>query len=1045
MPLVIKPRTLGLLHKVERRRVGARLILSVMAAFDLAAPERLDGEQALWTMAAACLPEACPLDMCMPKPRGEVLIGGRLEAPQSDAVLLEAEIGPVRKSLAVFGDRWWTVSGGAYVATAPRPITDLLLGPQRAFGGAGHPANPAGQGFGAADRFGAGEPVALPNIERPDRLIHAPDDAPPTAAFGPIDLMAPERQRLAGTYDADWLRDVAPALADDIHPDFFLTAPADQRFATYLAGDETYRLRNFSPSAPYLEGQLPGLRPRAFVGRNDGQWIEADLALDTLWLMAGARRGVLIWHGVVPVLDIEGKDVSDIMLAYERMADPPRSIRHYAEVRRLRSDPEEGPRHAFSEWQLTPEADPEREARRRSARADAARDRAERQARAMAFLTNRQLDAAGVPASLRPPPPEPEADPLLLPTAEEIAEGDFDLGDLLDMIEAKSAAAQAQMRAAAEKAQPVLSAITRLDAPGAGPGEVDALLASLSAYDDGALSAALDAGAGQAQAEFRGGEGDEDAPEALRAALAKAKGALDWRSAIASGLPQEDADARLEAAKGRFLGLPESAPLADVRASLSAAGTLPRPAFPPDAPPPQPDRPDAGLSIGSLLDRLAGEPDLPAGEADRMAAKLSTADGAIRAALPGLSVEPGGSALEALISDLSTSAPEAPTGSLDSRLASAEAQIAEGLTLIDAMAPMLEEGMARMRLAAPQAAYPERPMAPRIAKGFGDFVLEQARAGLDLRGRDLAGVDLAGADLSGVDLTGAFLERANLARARFTGANLSEAVLTEARLDHADFSDAQFGGANLSRIRAVAARFDRARFNGGLVLEADFSGARAVGAVFSDMRFVGTNLSGADLSEARLQDVVLLRVKAADIRLDRASLRQCQGLECDLSGAWLEGAFLDRCAFVALVAPGLKAAQSDVRGTAFIGGAKLAGADFSGGLAGEASFHGADLTGARFGRASCDRTLFCEAALAGSDFRLASLRRALFDNAVLSHADFGGAQLMEAQLHRADLSAAFFRLANLYGADLSDAMLTGADFSGANLTNSPLALETVHG
>ncbi|WP_127089612.1 DUF2169 family type VI secretion system accessory protein [Aquabacter cavernae] len=1042
MPLVIKPRTLGLLHKVERRRDGARLILCVIAAFDLADPARLDGEQALWTMAAASLPEGSPLDMCMPKPRAEVLIGGKVDAPHADALLLEAEVGTVRKSLAVFGDRWWTIAGGAYVPTAPRPIRDLLLSPARAFGGAGHAANPAGMGFAAVERIGTGEAVQLPNIERPDRLIHAPDEVPLPAAFGPLDIMSPERQRLAGTYDAAWARDVAPALADDIHPDFFLTAPPDQRLGAYLAGDEPYRLRNFSASAPYLEGRLPGVRPRAFAGLENGHWIEAELTLDTLWLMAGARRGVLIWHGVVPVEDIEGKDVTDIMLARERLTDAPRALSHYAEVRRLRRDPELGPRYAFSEWQLTPPVDRAEEERRRAARMTLARQRAERQTQAMVFLRDRQMDAMGLPLSLRPPPPEPDPDPLPLPTPEELAEGDFDLGDLLDMIEAKSAAAQEQVRLEAEKGQPLLSAMARIDAPGAGAGELDAVLKALEAYDGGALVASLDAASAQGRADIPGLEGEADLSDA--ATLAKAQGALDWRATILDNLPGADHEAELEQAKARFLGLPEAAPLAEVRASLAAASNVRMPDLPPDAPPLGTPGP-VQASIGGLLDAIAAEPDVPAAGAASVNARLAQADRQIAAALPGLSKTGGGSALDALLADLASTAPQVPAASPQERMSAAQAQMDDGLGIIDSLAPVLEAGTAQMRRAAPQAAYPERPLAPRIAKRFGDFVLDQARAGIDLRGRDLAGVDLAGADLSGADLTGAFLERANLARARLCGANLSEAVLTEARLEQADFSDAVLVGANLSRVKAAGARFDRARFGGGLVLDADFSGVSAVGAAFSDMRFIATRLAGADFSEARLQDLVFMRVQASEMRLDRASLRQCQALECDFSGASLEGGFLDRCAFLALTAPGLRAAQADVRGTSFLGGAKLAGADFSGGLLSEASFLGADLSGARFLRAVCDRTLFCEAGLADADFRLASLRRALLDNAGLVRADFGGAQLMEAQLHRADLSAAFLRKANLYGADLSDAVMIGADLSGANLLNSPLALETAHG
>ncbi|MEW6256040.1 MAG: DUF2169 domain-containing protein [Pseudomonadota bacterium] len=1042
MPLVIKPRSLALLHKVERRRSGARFIAAVVAAFDLADSSAVDSEQALWPMLAASLPEGAAVDMCMPKPRAELLIGGRLTHPDQTGMFLEAELAGIRTSLAVFGNRWWVQEGGAYVATKPQSISDLLLGPQRAFGGEGHPANPVGLGFNAVDRIGAGAPVALPNVERPDALIHSILDVPPPAQFGPMDIMAPERQRLAGTYDAAWLRDVAPALADDIHPDFFLMAPPGQRFWGHLVGDEPYRLRNFSASAPLIEGRLPGLRPRAFVGQTADRWSEMELALDTVWFMAGARRGVLVWHGVLPVDDIEGKDVSDVMLAYERLDQTPRPIAHYADVRRVRCDPDLAPRYAFSEWQLTPPRDPAEEERRRAARRAKAERGAALHAEMMAFMTTRALDKAGVPEALRPAAPGgADPDPLLLPTEEDLAEGDFDLGDLLDQIEAKTTQATELMRRAAEKGQPVLDAMARLHAHDAGESELDALLTALQGLDGGNLSAALDGTLGGQAISPKGLEEEAASSPVLSAALEQARNAQDWRSALLAGLKPEGDETLLEQAKARFLHLPEASPLAAARAGLADLAKSPLPALPDDfeEPPPQSlsSRPISDL-LAQLDAPLAEKPEARA----EMEAKLAAADSSLRAALPALGAE--GHALDTLLLELTSGAPPAH-GSSRERLGDIPRQIAEGAKLIDDMEPLVESGIADMRRAAPSAIFPERPMAPRIAKRFGDFVHQKAREGLDLSGRDLAGVDLAGIDLSGANLAGAFLERANLARARLRGADLSGAVLTEARLEEADLSDANLTGANLSRVRAHRVRLDRARSSGGLLMEADLSSSTAIGVVLTDMQFMEADLTDANFTEARLLDLVLIKVRAPGLRLDRASVRQCQWLECDLSGARMDGAHLDRCAFIRLTAPGLRAVSTDLRHSSFLGGAQLAAADFSDALLSDASFFGADLEGARFRRSVGDRALFCEARIGQGDFRLASLRRTLFDNAQLNGADFAGAQMMEAQLHRAELTGAFFRRASLFGADLSDAMLAGADFTGANLLNSPLALETTHG
>ncbi|MFG1418654.1 DUF2169 domain-containing protein [Xanthobacter sp. V0B-10] len=1044
MPVIIKPRTLGLLHKVERRRDGGRFIVTVLAAFDLEDSARIDGEQGLWTMAAAALPPGTPLDMGMPKPRAEVLIAGRVQAPDAGALLLEAQIGGLHKRLAVFGDRWWaTQPGGGYAPTAPRAITDLLLSRARAFGGAGHPANKEGLGSGALDRVGRGEAVALPNIEDPDALIHSILDQPAPAAFGPVDLLDPARQALAGTYDAAWTRDLAPGLPDDIHPDFFMTAPRDQWLAAHLRGDEPYRLHNFSAGAPFIEGRLPGIAPRAFVGRGPAAWNEIALALDTVWLVAGARRGVLVWHGVMPVADIEGRDVTDVMIAYERMGAPPRSLAHYAQVRQVRCDPATAARFAFSEWQLAPARDPDETARRKAARMARAREQAALRAQAMAFLAGRAMDAAGVPQALRPAPmAAPE--PMPLPTPEEIAEGDFDLGEVLDLLDAQTARAQAELEALQARGRPVLDAMRSLEAPGAGPAEVDALLDAMAPLTGEDVAAGLDeglAGAGQAAP---GAIEDIDIRGSLDAALGAAAHAADWRSRFVEGLKGGgDDESLLAEALARFLQRPEARPLAQARDRLREAaeqGLPPLPALP-EVAAPAPRSP----SVRSLLDELAADPQAPRERLDAARDRLCDAGGQIAAALPGLGIRDSADAVDALLAEIAASAPAGPAPDLQEAMARRNAGITEARSQVEEAEARLSAGVATMRRMAAKAAYPERPLPPRVARRFGDSVLEHVRAGLSLAGRDLAGVDLAGADLSGLDLSGAFLERANLANTRLRGANLARAALTQARLDHADLSDADLAGANLSGASGRNLRLDGARLSGAMMLETCLAGASARRAVLSGMRLISVDLTGADLEGARIEDGVLIRVTAAGARLAGATLRQCQVLESDFSGACLDGAFLDRCALLSLTAPGVSAVRADVRGSAFIGEARLAGLDLSEGLCNEASFHGADLTGASFRRAVCERAMFNAARLSGADFRLATLRSAMLDGADLTEADCAGAQMMEAQLHRATLARASFRRANLFGADLSDAVLDGADLTGANLANSPLALETIHG
>lgn len=1044
MPLVIKPRPLAVLTKVERRRRGAQYLVTVMASFDLADSSRLDGDQGLWVMAAQALPPGGALDTGMPKPRAELLLGGRIQAPDSAGLMLEAQVGGLTKRLAVFGDRWWRLGAMGYEATPPQPLNDLLLGPDRAFGGPGHRLNPAGRGFGAAARIGEGAPVALPNVEDPAALIYAVDDEPAPAVFGPMDVIHPERARLAGTYDQAWVEHVAPALADDIHPDFFMTAPPDQRFEGYLRGDEPYRLRHFSRDMPDLSGRLPALRPRAFVGRTGQDWVELTLQLDTLWLFAGARRGVLCWHGGVPVADMDGKDVTDLMLAYERMADPPRAHDHYAEVRRLRTDPETAPRYAFSEGQLSPAPDPLEAERRAAARTSRARARAVRDAQATDFLISRQLDRLNVPAALRPPPTVPDPDPLPLPTPEDLVDGAFDLGAMLDGIEAKTRTAHESLQTLAEQGQPVLDAMAGLKNPGAGVGQIDALLASLAPLGGPDIAASLDAAASQRPVPAPDLDGDP-VPPALDTALGAAAAAGDWRGLLADALQGADDAAVLAAARARFLRLPEASPMADARASLDALDAMalpPMPELPADVPPAPPPPADP---VAGLLASLAASPDLPPEQGAALARQVAGVERQLTEALPRLAPQANRSTLDLLLEQLGPTDPAAVGQNAADGMAQGKSDLALAGAEIEAAEPRLMAGIAALRLNAPEAAYPQEVFSPHVARTFGDLVLAEVRAGRDLRCRDMAGANLAGADLSGLDLTGVFLERANLANARLTGACLVDATLTQARLDHADLSQTDLTGANLCAVDAPSVRLAGARLEGTRLMKAALRGARMQGALLRDVQALEVDLDGADFTEARLEEVMVLKGTLRAAVFARAQLRQCHFLQAEMAGVDFSGAFLDRCGLLAVNAPGLRAVDADMRGSNFVGGAVLTGADCSGALASDCSFFGAKLAGAGFARAVLDRTAFGDADLIGANFHLASLRRVFADGADLAGADFIGAQMMEAQLHRANLPWATLRGANLYGADLSDADLSGVDLTGANLTNTVLALETSHG
>lgn len=1050
MVQIIKPRTLGLLTKAERRPTGASFIVTALAMFDLADPAAgFESEQALWLAAAKALPPGGILDIAMPKPVAEVMIAGHARPPGGapvTAMTVAARIAGFEKRLAVIGDRLWRAGDRGFEPTPPKPFTEMPLVPARAFGGPDHPGNRFGTGHRAMARIAAGELVALPNIEMPERLVHAVDDEPPPATFGAGDLESPARRRFAGTYDQRWAETVAPALPHDVDPRLFLLAAEDQWLDGHLAGDEPYSLAGFAADAPAIEGRLPGFRVRAFVtmAADRDALIELPMAIDTLWLFAGARRGILIWRGAKPVADIEAQDVADVILSYERMGAAPRPLAEIAEFRRLRSDPETSARVALTDGPLVPAADPAADERRRAARRTHGEAEMARRRAAHMFLVERQLTEAGVPPALWPEVPPPEAS-VELPTPEEIAAGDIDLGALLDTIEAERRKAEAHLAEVVADGERLEAIAAGFAAPDAGPGAIDALLADLAGLGGAEVPlAAVDAAAAENAAVELPPEADPDTAAAIRAALETGR---DWRRAVFARAmaPAPDEDAEVAAAVARMLGRPEASPFAAARDALAETRAVAIPTEMPELDPESAARPVRPVPPGlaATLAKLASD-DVPAtAEAVRTAgATLDDVGRRIAAGMPALRGEPA--ALDRLLAELTGGVAPAPAGSPPEVLAAA---VKQRDALVDASLATMADGEARLaaatvslRQAALEPLYPQQPLSGGAARRFGARIAAEAAAGLVLAGRDLAGADLAGADLSRLDLSGAMLERANLAGARLAGSNLAGAVLAGAILDDADLSGCGLEAANLAKVSARRTRFAGARFADNALVEADLTGADLSGCRLQGVRLMRTSLAGADLAAAAIGAATLIECDLAGARLDGATVEATQFLVVGLSGVSARRAVLRGSAFIDCDATGIDLSEARLEGLGFAGKIAFAGARLDGADAPGTTWNGGDFRGASFRRARLEKAILSGADLEGASFRLASLLRARLDGCRLVGADFAAANLREAAMHRADATGASFRDASLYGADVTDMALAGADLTGANLGRTILGL-----
>lgn len=329
---------------------GNYLSLAAMAFFDLTAPESLLTEQDLWKAVPDALGPGGVLDPGMPKQRGEVLVAGAACAPKgthTQGLRVRVQVGPLDKSLAVFGERFWLPDG---TISAPRPFATLPLGYDKAFGGPDFPHNPGGKGLAPVTLPDGRTAVPLPNIEDPARLVASRDDRPEPAGYGPLDITWPKRARYNGTYDERWKTERWPGLPDDTNFLLFNCAQADQWAPDYFRGDETYLIENMHPDLPRITGTLPGLRARIFVTLLSGYKLFADPAtfketftevparLETIWFFPTILRGVALYRGSIPNADDEARDVARVYLEWERLTGPAAGIEEYAERQRKAMD-----------------------------------------------------------------------------------------------------------------------------------------------------------------------------------------------------------------------------------------------------------------------------------------------------------------------------------------------------------------------------------------------------------------------------------------------------------------------------------------------------------------------------------------------------------------------------------------------------------------------------------------------------------------------------------------------------------------------------------
>lgn len=436
---ITKPQKLGLLTRCFENDGQAYLVLTAMAFFPFSAPRKLLHEVSLWTTAGQVLGRDAILDAAMSKQRGEVLIGGDACAAggtPSTATSVRVQIGSVDKRLYVVGDRQWEANGPG----KPTPFLQMPITWDRAFGGEGFARNPLGKGAQAIEVDGR-RVHPLPNVEDPRRLVKSPGDKPEPVGFGPLDATWPQRMELTGTYDREWLETRFPGFAKDFQWEYFNVAPSDQRIDGFFRDDEAFRVEGMHPEHRVQEGKLPGVAARFFIVQStpsgEDAFREASARIDTVYLLPTVERAVVIFRGMLPIAEDDGRDVKHVVAAFEDPAAP-RSPEHYREALDKRLAEKTGPIQRLIDddllpgWEEPAEAVPEDGwndmaaiVEREDLQAKYLERKLDRQIAAMRehFIAN-GVDAAEVDAKIPKRPEPPPKDLAKLPAYLERAEAE---------------------------------------------------------------------------------------------------------------------------------------------------------------------------------------------------------------------------------------------------------------------------------------------------------------------------------------------------------------------------------------------------------------------------------------------------------------------------------------------------------------------------------------------------------------------------------------------------------------------------------------------
>ena len=1005
---IIKPFTLPISYRAFSFRGQHCLAVTVFQFFDLDDPNRLILEQEMWGFMGERLP-GVP-DLGMPKAKAELVLLGEVQAPAGQMVeKLEAraQIDKIHAELNVLGDHYWQPGpDGRLTMTRPQFFATMPLGWEHSYGGPDYEHNPLGCGHKPEASIRAGKPAKLPNIQLLGDEITAANQLPRHAFSGhpyPAELLI--RQRMAGSYDKNWLKKKAPFLPEDIDWLYFNRMPPMMQQEGFFAPSTPFRLVHFHADASSIEAVLPPFVTRIFSAKGEenkpGQITETKSVIDTVMLDGSAKRGIAIHRGIIKVEDSDAADIGNLLVAFEHVGDEPRPQEHYVQFINKRADPEHGWMYVLQDFDLSPLRDPDALEARAKALAEADQAEQKRKKAGEAIIMEQAKLGLGDELSFlldeRDEQGKDLEEPLIAPppkiTKFDIENFHINLKQMHDWAQETEAKLQAKKEELLQlhgdgvpTPEPLLAEQKRIE---------NIIGAPLMTNPEPTLEESKKFVLGKALGYLLGSHLDslsgkghmEEAFAQMDDAVARAMEAFDEH-------------------KDKFDGLKNGH--LDQKAMM--AEHLPK-----DLPPKVQDKLQDLLNdiAPTTADELAPNPEdelakmLPASY-DKLMASVREDAKSVEGKTPDDALEEITKA-RALIEGMEDVTPQTKSALHESLLLSGE--------------PVLIDPLPN----------------PSVCSYLGDVVASYHRQGWSFQGRDLTGAMLKGSDLRHADFRDCNLQLADLSGADLRHAKFGRCVLIEANLEGASLEGADFSGANLSKARmddahgegcqfvachavglsARHANFAKANFQEGIWMECDLEGASLVAAELTDIRLFKTNIKNMVLSEAHVAGLNIFEGDASGLNLSKAYVTGFSPTNVALTGWTAHGTKFENFAPSGFDFTGLKAKSAEFTGK---------GNSFHECILIDADLRGALMDGVDLSKSNASR----------ANFAGASLRGAFLNNANLSECNFVGADLLRANFRKSALVRADLRRANLYQANLDQVVYLHTNVEGANIKRTLL-------